>query len=362
VQRAGRDAERGGFRFLGFDLHHFTHSDPWSRERLANGEIRFAVPPYLGREFIIFSGSIAKEVARYRLDPNHRRPSLVSPFEGCRFEHSQTRWFNLASTLGAAEFFPRNAPAILDFFAEKIAQNIRQGKRTLLVARKKFRCLCKTYLTQRLRQLDVGRVRIVTDRWDRADLENPRTAPLINYGVSGLNCFQHFDAAYCLTSYYVNEATVAQAVHDIDASTERYPVRVQCVGKPPQRCARVEMPDNRETILPRIAQGVLEQKEADVVVQAVGRVRPFTRPREVITFQLGSLPGARYTMEFRTLSQARSFFAIKSGFQSGLEVKVEQARRLRAQGYAKSQIAAKLGVSLSTVKRYLRQGGGSKMH
>jgi hypothetical protein len=360
VQRTGRDAEGNGFRFLGFDLHHFGHSDPWSRERLGAGDLRFAVSPYLGREFIVFSGSIAKDLARYRLDPNHRRLPLVSPFECCRFEHPQTRWFNLSSTLGAAEFFPRNAPAILDFFAEKIAQNIRKGKRTLLVARKKFRRSCKTYLTQRLRELGIGRVQIVTGRWDRMVFDDARTVPLINYGVSGLNCFQHFDAAYCLTSYYVNAATVAQTVHDIDACGERYPIRVECVGEPPQRCARIDLPDNRETILPRIVQGVLEQKEADVVVQAVGRVRPFTQPREVITFQRGSLPGVRYTMQFRSLSQARSFFGIKSNFQARLEIQVAHARRLKVEGYSKSQIAAKLGVSLSTVKRYLRRGGGQK--
>ena len=133
-------------------------------------------------------------------------------------------------------------------------------------------------------------MRVVTGDWDQADLDDPRTLPLINYGLSGVNRFEHCDAAYCLTGYYVNEATVAEAVHDLDASTKRYPVRIRTAVDPPRRTATVELPDDRETIVPQVARWVLEQKEADVVVQAVGRVRPFTRPREVITFHAARCP------------------------------------------------------------------------
>src|SRR5262249_59886592 len=122
-------------------------------------------------------GSIARALARYRLDPDHARPTLVSPFENHRFEHPGTRWYNLNSLLGAARFFPGNAVQILDFFAHKIAGNIRQGKRTLLVARKRFVRRCRGYLGRRLAELGVGAVRIVTGNWDRHDLQDPRTLP-----------------------------------------------------------------------------------------------------------------------------------------------------------------------------------------
>src|SRR5262249_39565778 len=159
------------------------------------------------------------------------------PFEGLRFEHPGTRWYNLRSLMGAAKFFPRNAPAVLDFFAELIARNIKEGRRTLLIARKKFRRLCKAHLTRRLAELGVGPVRIVTGRWDRPDLTDPRTLPLINYGVCGLNRFEGFDAAYCLTGYYVSEQAVAQAVQDIDARPDRLPIHIRLVGRPPRRRA-----------------------------------------------------------------------------------------------------------------------------
>jgi hypothetical protein len=355
VQKRGVQLFHQDFHFLGYELRHFTYSDPGSRERLHSGDLRFAGLPSLGDRFLIFSGSIARDLARYRLDPNHARPALVSPFDRHRFEHPDTRWYNLNTLDGAARFFPSNAARILDFFARKVAQNIAAGKRTLLVSRKKFVRMCRTDLRRRLAALGAGPVKIVTGDWARHDLEDPRTVALINYGVAGLNRFQHCEAAYCLNSFYVSPAVVAQTVHDIEPSTDRYPVSIRFAGRPRRRQATVTLPDARETIVPRIAQGVLDQKEADVVVQAVGRVRPFTRPREVITFHAGTLPGVSYTLQFDSLAQARSFFNIPTTAAAEIASRAERARRLKAEGWSKARIATELGVSPCTVKRYLRR-------
>jgi hypothetical protein len=358
VQRHGRSLAGGGFRYLVHDFRELALSDPQSRERLSGGGLRFATPPPLGPEFIIFSGSVAAHLARYRLDPNHEDGEVLSPFAGHRFEHPGTQWYNLACWDGAARYFPNNATRIIDFFAEKVARNIRDGKRTLLVARKKFLGLCARHLRKRLGELGVGPVRVVTGRWDRHDLDDPRTLPLISYGVSGVNLFEYHDAAYCLSGYYIDKTVIEQTVYDIDASWGRFPFDIHYTGTPRRRQAHVSLPDERETILPLIVQGVFEQKEADVVVQAVGRVRPFTRPREVITFQAGLLPGVRYTLSFNTLDQARSFFGIETRRRAELQGRVRQAVVLKAQGYTRRRIAQSLGVSPDSVKRYLREGRG----
>src|SRR5262249_28990114 len=153
----------------------------------------------------IFSGSIAPTLARYRLDPDHRDPALVSPFERYRFVHPATRWFNLNDLAGAAKFFASNAGRILDFFAVKIARNLAEGKRTLLVSKKKFVGLCQGLLREKLEWLGAGRVKIVTGNWGQPALDDPHVIPLITYGVAGINLFEDFDAAYCLNSYNVAE-------------------------------------------------------------------------------------------------------------------------------------------------------------
>jgi len=353
VQHAGREQFGDGFRFIGFNLQHFAWSDPASRERLPNGDLRFAVPPSLGKQFIVFSGSIAQKLVRYRLDPNHRWPDISSPFENIEFSNPGTRWFNISSMIGAACYFERNASGILDFFAAKIARNIDQGTRTLLIAKKRFRPYCAEYLSKRLREQGIN-VRIVTGNWNRVNLDDPRTLPLINYGVSGVNRFQDFDAAYCLTAYYANEAVVAKTIHDIDASSDRFPITIRTLGCPVRRGAHVELPDDRVTILPAIAQGVLDQLEADVVVQAVGRVRPFTRPREIITFHVGQLPGVQYTFNFDNLRAARAYFGISTSRTARRDSQIERAQQLAKMGFSVSEIARQLNVHAKTVRRYLR--------
>jgi hypothetical protein len=362
VQRQGRKQDPN-FSFPAYDLHALARSDPWSRERRPDGSLRFAALPDLGDNFIIFSGSIARDLARYRLDPNHEHPVLVSPFAEYRFEHPETRWYNFRFLAGAARYFPANASRLLDFFAFKLAANLRAGRRTLLVARKKFVPFCAEELTKRLRDMGLPESRIVTRDWDSYNWQDSRLVPLLNYGVAGINRFEHFDAAFCLTGYYVDARTVAQALQDLDESSARVPLVLESGGDPPRRRVRLLDPQAQNSILPSLAAWTFTQKEADVVVQAVGRVRPFTRPREIITFQLGDLPGVRYNVEFRSLEQARAYFRVPTRRQARRERLAEEVGRLRALGLSRRQMARHLGISLSTVKRSFRQqtGGGHEI-
>jgi hypothetical protein len=356
VQLEGRTCFGDDFTFPGHDLHHFCHSDAYSRERLDNGDIRFAALPFLGNRFIIFTGSMAPTLARYRLDPNHARPALRSPFQGTRFRHPQTSWFNIRGLDGAARYFPGNAPRIIDFVARKILRNIAEGKRTLLVSRKKFVERCRCLLRDKLAALGETGIKIATGNWDRHDLESPRTIALINYGLAGVNRFEHVECAYCLNSYFITAASLSQAVQDLEPMAERYPITITMDRSAKRRAARVELPDARVPLLPRIAEETLVQKEADVVLQAVGRVRPFTRPREVITFHLGDLPGVDYVLDFPSLPQARSYFGLPTAAEAELLSNAERARRYRAEGFTVQRIADTLGISKSTAKRYLKRG------
>jgi DNA-binding NarL/FixJ family response regulator len=81
----------------------------------------------------------------------------------------------------------------------------------------------------------------------------------------------------------------------------------------------------------------------------------------VITFQADELPSVRYSLQFGSLAQARSYFSIPTAKEAGLASKVGKAQRLKAQGWSKKEIAKELGVSLSTIKRYLRRGGSSSL-
>ena len=140
----------------------------------------------------------------------------------------------------------------------------------------------------------------MTAGWRRATLAAPSVIPVINYGAIGTNLFEGFDCAYCLTGYYVTEQVVNAVVQDVLAADGHIPIRIRTGGTPRRRTAEVVSATDRVYDVARLAHLALGQQELDVVIQAVGRVRPYTRPREVVTFQCSARPDGDYDREFGT--------------------------------------------------------------
>jgi hypothetical protein len=162
------------------------------------------------------------------------------------------------------------------------------------------------------------------------------------------------DVGEVKTHYLVGAPAVAQAAQDIGPTSGRFPLEVVTEGDPPRRRAVLAAPAGQEPVTALVAQGALDQLEADVVLQAAGRVRPFTRARGVITMHPGELPGVRYTVRLAGLREARAFFGVPTPSQTARAARAEQARRLRAGGMSLVAVAARLKVSIATIKRDLR--------
>ena len=95
-----------------------------------------------------------------------------------------------------------------------------------------------------------------------------------------------------------------------------------------------------------------------MVIQAAGRVRFATRPREVVTFQCSEMPGVRLTREFRSLREARDFFGLATGSEFDRLRQQIEAERQRAEGLTVGAIAQRLGVSVRTVRYRLSAARG----
>jgi hypothetical protein len=253
--------------------------------------------------------------------------------------------------------FPHNARQLLHFFAELLLQRLQLGERPLLIAKKCFVGQCVDGLQKRLAELGCANISLITHDWDLVDLGAPWTVPVISYGMIGTNRFERFTAALCLTGYYVHEEVIDAVLQDILATDGHIPVRVTTEGHPRRRRASVVWPAHRGYDIQGLSQLALEQQELDVVLQAVGRIRPYTRPREVFTFQCAAHPHLQYTREFDTLEEARQFFGVpprRLQKQHETAVRVQAARQA---GLSQTQAATELGLGLATVKRYWRGRG-----
>ncbi|HEY7116649.1 MAG TPA: ECF-type sigma factor, partial [Tepidisphaeraceae bacterium] len=268
------------------------------------------------------------------------------------FSHPQTRFYNIASRLGARRHFSRNAVQVLDFFAGLVARRLEEGRRPLLIAKKAFLATCAEQVQRRLYEWGARDARVVTsDDLGAVDLNAAGVVPLINYGMIGTNLFESFDAAYCLTSYYVGEKELDQVLQDVTPSDLQIELKIRMDGRPLRRRVEVVDADDRFYDVAGLAPHALAELEMGVVLQAVGRVRPFTRPREVILFQANE-PRVSYAAEFATLDQARRHFGIPTGRERDAARTAVQVALAQAEGLTQRETADRIGVSERTVQRY----------
>lgn len=349
VQQMGWRLYGDQFRFLAPMLEQFGKSDAASRERARSGDIVFATSPVqLGMDTIIFSATTHPEFAKYRLGVD-----LVSRFDGYIFRHKGTTWVNINSRIGMGMYFLKNSEQILDLFTCLVTTRMSEGKRCLLIAKKRFAEFCAAEMQRRLRAMGHSRCRVLyEDNNSDFVLQDPNVVPLIHYGVIGVNSFEEFDCAFCLTGYYVYEEVVNAIVQDMFASDIAVPIHIKTIGEPRRRWAGVVDPKHRFTNVHQLAPLALRQQEFDTVIQAVGRVRPFTKPREIITFQCDSHPALPYDHEFLGLAEARDFYGLATKRERGKARTAQTVRKARQRGLKQREAAKELGFSLRTIKRY----------
>ena len=345
----GRAGSNPRFRWCGHHLFAFGKARRAARWRDRRGDVVFVSSPVLGDRTVFFAAGLSADFLRRQL----RIERVAEPFASVLCQHRETHFFNLRSLLGAASRFGSNHPQILDLFAMLLLRNISAGRRTLLVSRKHLKRLCADYLERRLTRWGCP-VMIVANSGESVTSTDPAMLPLIHYGISGVNSFESFDAVYCLNSYYLDETILREVVADSEPDEQRFPVAVRPVGPDRLRIAGTFEPRHRFSSGDRIARAYHHQLEAMKVIQAVGRVRFATRPREVITFQCGELPGVVLTAEFRNLREAREHFAILSGSEFDRRSQEREIHRLRDEGLTVGEIAQRLEVSERTVYYRLR--------
>jgi hypothetical protein len=98
--------------------------------------------------------------------------------------------------------------------------------------------------------------------------------------------------------------------------------------------------------------------ERRVVLQAIGRVRPFTTPAEIILFQCDDLsPELGSIEEFGSLAQARCQLQVPTLAQLKRTARGETVRARQNSGESLRTIAADLGIAPSTASLASRDAG-----
>jgi hypothetical protein len=151
----------------------------------------------------------------------------------------------------------------------------------------------------------------------------------------------------------VNPGELNRAVQEFEPRAFR--VRLE-IGRGPDRIRRVRLGDNGVSDEDRTWLGnvYLRKLEVDPVIQAVGRVRFLTKPREVVFFQMADLePEVGTCQTIRSLAELRGVLGIPSARDLDDVVEGRRARDLMGQGMTADQAADELGISRATLFRRL---------
>ncbi|WP_261894929.1 helix-turn-helix transcriptional regulator [Vibrio cyclitrophicus] len=335
------------FHNIIYDLQAFGYSSAESREKLPNGDIRFPASPFTSTsDVLLYSGTTHLSILKMRLGID-----FYSPYDNYEFKGEGTTWLNLASATGASSNFIKNSPQILDVFTQLTIQRIREGKRVLLVSKKDHVGYCVKAMNQMLVEQGVNDIRVVHGEHY---VENPdiTVVPIIHYGVIGINQFEGFDCCYCLNSYYVPEDVLSDSIQDLRADSERIDVAITYSKKPRRRYGVVADDKHRFTDVAEAVNPMLQTLEMGCVVQAVGRVRPFTKTREVITYQSNDPLGTTYDIEFSNLAELREHFGLATKRTRSSNSTADNVMALSAKNLKQAEIAKQLGISVRTVRRY----------
>lgn len=355
IQAAGISRFGSRFGYLGYLLSSFASSRLDERWRDEHGDIHFVVRPYLAADTLILSAHMRAGYVAHRLGV----AQLASPFEGVRLLHSGTRIINLKSRLGAKRYFRKNAPQLLDFFAALIARNVAARRTTVLVSCKDFKALCAKELVARLAELGHA-VRFVTGDYGELGPPDPLVVPIIHYGMAGVNDFIGYESCYCLNSFYVPIQTALDPMQEGEPEPFKLPLAVETTPHGYRR-AVLASPTPRETDLAEVAELYRRKMEADTVLQAVGRVRYTTHPREVVLFQMDD-----FTDELGEVVELESLAAAYRAFGVP-RLKALRNTKLRAQllalvraGLSRREAARRLGINREKARRLLAGSGDTQ--
>lgn len=294
-------------------------------------------------DLIVLSPYLHQEVIEVRLG---RRVELLDAPDV--FRHSQTRFINIEDGAGSAKSMskPSEFGRIVDFYTALAARNHLAGRRTVLVARKKYLQQIKEHVETLMNELGIP----IQIAMPGDPIVSDTSIALINFGIVGVNDYQEFDALYCIGSYYAAPDHVSAVYQQWIPHASRSQLQVALENG--ARVTKPTQPSVRDRNRAEGAIAVLGVLEKRVVLQAVGRVRPFTSPAEVIFMQQGNYTDVLGDLDqYPNLKAARGAGGIPTRAELKRAVLGERIRLLLAAGQSLREAATQCGVAPSTAAR-----------
>ena len=350
VQHQGRAMFGDNYRHLVNDLS-LLNSSVTTGQWQSDGSYEVAVKVDLGcAQAIVLAPNIEPMVVEERLE---RRVTVANP--NFVFRHSGSRIVNISDGIGTARSMKQASKRkrVVDTFAPIVIGNALVGKRSVVVAKKGLLSVLGEDL-KRYAEAGGFSIEVVLPGEKNSKAQDTWTVPFINFGIVGINALKDYDAIICLGAYNIKDEHLMEVYNQALPRATRHPFRIRTRDR--RRTVEATNGCHNSRFHARRARGLLRTLERRIVIQAVGRARPFTSPTDVYLMQQDSFNDVFGEVQvFKTLGEFRSAFCIPTVAEFARATKRGPFAALRDQGASYQQIAEALSVSRSTAHKIINE-------
>ena len=260
---------------------------------------------------------------------------------------------NLKTSFASYSRYPKNASTIIHHFMSYILSEIHKGRKVLLICKKKQMELSKRVLEKSNKKL-CGNLEFITSTSSQFGVTDftrtsPEIVPIIHFNMVGINSFEHYHNAICLSSYYVKQWELNEVFNRVHRPEQELEGEIKEDG---EGYRRATLP-KRGRELNQVYTDLFNNLERDAVLNTVGRVRPWTHARTVIVQQKNIFD----TEDLITVSNFRQLHDIlgtakKTFPKLRREMLLERDAELQSQGLGQKARAIELGICTRTLQRY----------
>ncbi len=334
------------FKYLGNDLQTLSSTHPlhrwWDHD---TGMWKYlAHPRFPSVDVLIMGAGLDEELVNLRLN----RVDIRSVLPVCPPSHPSSKILNLQSSATSKYNFSRHGEHLLEVLATPIATMITEGKRILLISKKCFIPSIKISLATILEE-KLGQTVAITEHTEQAP-GGALQIPIINYGIVGVNTYEAYDCAVCLNAYYLSSNILKEKIYETLPETRGLDFSI--VNKGNRRTVYPEPDIFRYKYYKMVANKVLHLFETLVVEQAIARVRHINYPRTVLVANRSRFQ-VPISAEFKNIYEFRKHYSIPTQRKSIFIERIKRARMMAISGLEVKEIATQIGVSVSSVYKYL---------
>jgi hypothetical protein len=301
----------------------------------------FRRPPFLPPGTILLGAYLSPKLLAYLFDI----PEPLNPFEGEIVIHPGTRIVNIRTTESAKSKQWRSRSRWSNLIAD--AYGKYQKSLVVLGSRGKADLTVPATVKAGLDAAFAERGKTVhVKHWQSPELCGDDIAWL-TYGAAGSNRLKDREMLIIANSFYVKPSVVADIIFG---------------HLPPDDRPQIHIDRQRHCSIPgfeqynEIASLLLFRLEADVLLQAVGRVRQAVQPRLVVLSSWYDLePHIGPVTTVSSVSEAREALGLEPTKTCLRDLRIQRAITLAASGMKKAEIAAAMAVSRSWLTNAFRQ-------